>query len=97
MNNRKFDINKDGELSKEELNNAHEMLELELKEEKADTQRRMAWFSIISMAGFTVALFTPLLSDSRVDALAELLGLFYIAQAGIVGAYMGVQAWLSKS
>jgi hypothetical protein len=25
-----------------------------------------------------------------------LLGLFYIAQAGVVGAYMGATAWMSK-
>jgi len=31
-----------------------------------------------------------------VSALADLLGLFYIAQAGVVGAYMGVSAWMSR-
>jgi hypothetical protein len=72
------------------------MLELELREEKADAHRRMAWVAMISMIVFTIGLFLPFVSESRVAALADLLGLFYIAQAGVVGAYMGVTAWMSK-
>ena len=45
---------------------------------------------------FSMALFTPFVSETRVSALADLLGLFYIAQAGVVGAYMGVSAWMSR-
>lgn len=94
---KRVDRNKDSELSEDEIMNANELLEIELKEEKADTQRRMAWGAMILMAVFTALLFSPLISVGRVEALADLLGLFYIAQAGIVGAYMGVQAWMSKN
>ena len=45
---------------------------------------------------FSMALFTPFVSERRVSALADLLGLFYISQAGVVGAYMGVSAWMSR-
>lgn len=90
-------MNGDGRVSANEIDSAEDMLELELREEKADTQRRMAWAAMLSMAIFTGILFSPILSDSRVSALADLLGLFYIAQAGIVGAYMGVTAWMSNS
>jgi hypothetical protein len=38
----------------------------------------------------------PFVPETRVTALGEILGLFYIAQAGIVGAYMGVTAWMSR-
>jgi len=41
-------------------------------------------------------LFMPIISESRVSALGEILGLFYIAQAGVVGAFMGVTAWMAK-
>ena len=37
----------------------------------------------------------PLLSDTRVNALADLLGLFYIAQTGVVAAYMGATAYMA--
>ena len=73
------------------------MLELELREEKAEAQKKMAWIAMVSMLIFTVVLFTPLMSDSRVAGLADLLGLFYIAQAGIVGAYFGAAAWMSST
>lgn len=92
----KYDVNYDGTVDDDEIDNAQEMLEMELREEKADAHRRMAWAAMISMIVFTVFLFLPVISESRVAALADLLGLFYIAQAGVVGAYMGVTAWMSK-
>ena len=56
----------------------------------------MAWVAMGSMIVFSAILFTPMVSESRVSALADLLGLFYIAQTGVVGAYMGVSAWMSR-
>lgn len=92
----KYDRDGDGKLSEQEIETAQYATELELREEKAEAQKRMAWISIVSMILFTLALFTPIVSVERVDALSDLLGLFYITQAGIVGAYMGVTAWMSK-
>lgn len=92
-----IDADNDGKIGSRDIEASDRLLELELREEKADSQRRMAWAAIISMIVFTVFLFSPIISDSRVAALADLLGLFYIAQAGVVGAYMGVTAWMSKS
>ena len=92
----KYDADLDGTVDDEEINNAQEMLELELREEKADAHRRMAWVAILSMIVFTAVLFSPIVSETRVAALADLLGLFYIAQASIVGAFMGVTAWMSR-
>lgn len=93
---RQLDMNGDKQITNSEIKAANEKLELELREEKADSQKKMAWVSMFSMILFTAFLFSPILSDSRVSALADLLGLFYIAQAGVVGAYMGVTAWMSR-
>lgn len=73
-----------------------ELLELELREEKADTQKSMAWVAMISMLIFTLGLFLPIFNDSRITALGDILGLFYIAQAGVVGAYMGFTTWMNR-
>lgn len=62
---------------------------------KFQTQKQMAWVSLAAMIGLTVAMFTPYVTESRVHALGDLIGLFYISMAGIVGAYMGVSAWLT--
>ena len=90
------DLDGDGVVPDEEIAREKEMVELELREEKADAQQRMAWVAMGSMLVFSTVLFLPVVPDSRVNALADLLGLFYIAQAGVVGAYMGVSAWMSR-
>jgi|TARA_R110002020_G_scaffold54278_1_gene151500 hypothetical protein len=91
-----YDLDQDGTVTDAEIARSKEMLELELREEKSEAQKRMAWLSIASMIIFSACLFMPIVPESRVDALGEILGLFYIAQAGIVGAYMGVTAWMSR-
>ena len=73
------------------------MFELDLREEKAAVQKRMSWIALLSMLVFTCVLFSPIVSDSRVSALADLLGLFYIAQASIIGFYFGAQAYMHKN
>jgi|TARA_R100000479_G_scaffold126754_1_gene65921 hypothetical protein len=90
------DLDGDGVVTDEEIAREKEMLELELREEKSNAQKSMAWVAMGSMIVFSLFLFSPLLTDGRVKALADLLGLFYIAQAGVVGAYMGVSAWMSR-
>lgn len=90
-----FDINSDGITTEQEIAMKERMLELELREEKAESQKKMAWIAMSMMIIFTIFLFTPMLTDSRVAALADLLGLFYIAQTGIVAAYMGATAYMA--
>tara|TARA_R110002020_G_scaffold439914_1_gene650494 strand:- start:236 stop:565 length:330 start_codon:yes stop_codon:yes gene_type:complete len=90
-----FDIDGDGQITVEEIAMKERMLEVELREEKAESQKKMAWVAMIMMIVFTVVLFTPLITDTRVSALADLLGLFYIAQTGVVAAYMGATAYMA--
>ena len=92
----KYDINHDGTVSDEEMKRNQELIELELREEKSEAQKNMAWIAMVSMIVFSAFLFMPIVSESRVQALGDILGLFYIAQAGVVGAYMGVTAWMSR-
>ena len=94
--NAKHDTDNDGVISDEEVASSKELLEIELREEKSDAQRRMAWVAISAMVVASVALYTPLVPIERVNALSGLLGGFYVAQAGIVAAYMGVSAWMGK-
>ena len=92
----KYDVDGDGVVSDEALAAVAKLEELEMQEEKADAQRRMAWVSLISMLVFTGFVFLPIFPDSRIQALADLFGLFYIGMAGVVGAYMGMTAYMSK-
>jgi hypothetical protein len=91
-----YDVDGDGTVTDEEMKRSTEMLELELREEKADAQKRMCWFALVSMTVFTVILFLPYISDARVDLLADLSSLFYVSMASIVGFYFGATAYMSR-
>lgn len=93
---KQYDLNGDGNVTDEEMKRSTELLELELREEKAEAQKKMSWIAILSMVTFTAFLFTPIVSESRVSALGDLLGLFYLGQASIVGFYFGAQAYMSR-
>jgi uncharacterized membrane protein YdjX (TVP38/TMEM64 family) len=87
-----LDLDGDGIVSDTEL----AAVEALAKHEKADAQRRMAWVAIISMLVFTIFVFLPIFPDTRIKALADLFGLFYIGMASVVGAFMGMTAYMSK-
>jgi len=87
-----LDLNKNGAVNGEELAVAKEIR----IEEKEDAQRHMAWVAMGSMLVFTALVFLPIFPDARIKAMADLFGLFYIGQAGVVGAYMGMTAYMSK-
>ena len=87
-----MDIDGDGVVSDAELAVA-DAIE---RHEKSDAQRRMAWLAMGSMLVFTLAVFLPIFPDARIKALSDLFGLFYIGQAGVVGAYMGMTAYMAK-
>ena len=91
-----LDLDQDGIVSDEELEKADRILEMEIAEEKSDSQRRMAWVCLLSVVVLTVLLISPAVAETRVDALSDLVGLFYISMAGVIGAHMGVQAWMSR-
>ena len=88
----KYDVDGDGIVSDEEMKTIHAINQ----EAKIETQQRMAWVAMISMIVFTVLVFLPIFPDTRIKALADLFGLFYIGQAGVVGTYMGVTAYMSN-
>jgi len=87
-----LDLDGDGVVSDSEL----AAVDALSKHEKADAQRQMAWVAMGSMLFFTMAVFLPVFPDARIKALSDLFGLFYIGQAGVVGAYMGMTAYMSR-
>lgn len=92
----KYDLDRTGTITSDEIDRVKDIVEVEILGQRAHTQKKMAWLAMISMLIFTAILFSPIVSDTRVTALSDLVGLFYIAQAGVVGAYMGVTAWMSR-
>jgi len=89
-----YDLDGDGIVTDEELENAKVMKETETLLRKQLAQLRMARATLIAMGVFTLAMF--LIDVERVKALSDISNLFYLSGAGIVGAYMGTTAWMSK-
>tara|TARA_R100001086_G_scaffold237561_1_gene161683 strand:- start:1188 stop:1505 length:318 start_codon:yes stop_codon:yes gene_type:complete len=91
-----YDMDKDGVVSDEELAHMKEIKRLEGELRKHRAQRRMATFTLVGMGLFTAMMFMPFMTTERIEALSDISNLFYISGAGIVGAYMGATAWMSK-
>jgi len=91
-----YDLDEDGVVTDDEIARSKEMIDMELREEKSESQKKMAWVAIIVMIISTVVLFSPIIPDTRVQALSDLLGLYFISLAGIAGTYMGATAWMHK-
>jgi hypothetical protein len=89
-----YDLDGDGIVTDEELENAKIIKETETALRKQLAQLRMARWTLIAMGAFTLAMF--LVEIERVKALADISNLFYLSGAGIVGAYMGTTAWMNK-
>ena len=88
-----MDANKDGVVSDAEIDNWQQSEEVKRLNRKQMHQRNMAWLALISMLVFTAIMFTPFVPDDRIKLLTDISNLFYLAQAGIVGAFMGFAAF----
>ena len=87
------DVYKDGEISDNEL----VLLEQQRIDRRQNNQKSMAWVAMGSMIAFTLFMFLPIVGNTRIEILTEIASLFYIAQAGVIGAYMGSEALVNKS
>ena len=87
------DLNGDGIVSDDELDEWKQSEEVKRLNRKQMHQRNMAWLALASMVGFTAIMFSPLIPDERIKLLSDVSNLFYLAQAGIVGAFMGFAAF----
>ena len=89
-----YDTDGDGVVTDAEIARAREIKTTEDELRKHLAQLRMARFTLLAMGVFTAAMFfVPI---ERVEALSDISNLFYISGAGIVGAYMGASAWMSR-
>ena len=70
-----YDLDGDGIVTDEELEQAREIKETERDLRKSLAQLRMARFTLIGMGVFTAAMFTPWVSVERIQALSEISSL----------------------
>lgn len=89
-----YDMDGDGVVTDQEIDRAREIREFEDQSRKHLGQLRIARWTLIGMGAFTLGMFV--VPVDRIEALSDISNLFYISGAGIVGAFMGAQAWMSK-
>ena len=78
----------------QEIERAKEIRGFEDQSRKHLGQLRIARWTLIGMGAFTAGMF--IVPVDRIEALSDISNLFYISGAGIVGAFMGAQAWMNK-
>ena len=92
----KYDIDQDGTVSDEELERATQMIELDLREEKQDSQRRIAWVAMPSMVLYSLLPLFPFVPEERLVILSSLSDMLFLSQASIIGLYFGATAYMSR-
>tara|TARA_R110001583_G_scaffold86636_2_gene226340 strand:+ start:6910 stop:7278 length:369 start_codon:yes stop_codon:yes gene_type:complete len=92
----KYDIDNDGTVSDEELDRATQMIELDLREEKQDSQRRIAWVAMSSMVLYSLLPLMPFVPEDRLSTLSSLSDMLFLSQASIIGLYFGATAYMSR-
>ena len=92
-----FDVDKDGIITEKDLDRADEMLEIELKEEKAEFNKKIAMFCIGSIVVLMTVLLFGFVTDTRVGVLSDTIGTFMFAMSSLAGAIIGVTSWMNKS
>tara|TARA_R100001086_G_scaffold57560_2_gene26178 strand:+ start:526 stop:846 length:321 start_codon:yes stop_codon:yes gene_type:complete len=91
-----YDVDGDGTVTDDELAKHQEMLRLELQENKAQSQRQMAWVAVGSMCVFAILPLAPFVPSDRLDTLASISDMLFLSQASIVGLYFGATAYMAK-
>jgi len=92
----KYDVDQDGTVSESDIQLARSISEAEDLAAKHRAQLRMAQGTLCGMGAFTAMMFMPYVSIDRINSLSDISNLFYISGAGVVGAYMGTTAWMSR-
>jgi hypothetical protein len=95
----KFDVDGDGEVSDEEMNQAAKLNNIENEDKKQDAQRSMAWFALAGMLlyPFSVVLASFLGLDQAADILGSMASVYFVSVAAIVAAFYGTQAYTSSN
>tara|TARA_B110000503_G_C7098795_1_gene392856 strand:- start:4 stop:318 length:315 start_codon:yes stop_codon:yes gene_type:complete len=89
-----FDTDGDGIVTDEEMARAERMIQIENDDKRQDAQRNMAWLAVISMVTYPLLAF--IMPESRLSTLASMSDMLFMSQAGIVAAFFGAQAFMSK-
>ena len=90
-----FDKDGDGIVTDEEMALEREMMRAENEDKKEDQIRRMAWFALWGMLLYPIGIFVAdtVGYETTGQLLADIAPTYFVAIAGLVGAFFGAQAY----
>lgn len=91
-----FDCNNDGKVDQDDIQMTQQITKLEIDQRKDKNQVQLAWVAMVSIVVITLLLFCPFVADSRIAVVSDILDVFYVAQASIIGFYVGANTYLSR-
>jgi hypothetical protein len=89
-----YDLDKDGIVTDEELKKSQEILDQELREEKANSQKKMAWVAMGAMCIYP--LLSLIIPEERLDTWSSMSDMIFLSQASVIGLYFGATAYMSR-
>ena len=93
-----YDSNNDGVVDDDELETSQQLQELRLQQDKANARRGMAWFALWGMLLYptliVVCTFVGL--DQAAAILGDIASVYFVAIAGLVAAFFGASAWVTR-
>jgi hypothetical protein len=81
-------------LYSKKLTDLRDKLEIENQDKKEDTQRYMAWVSLISIITYAFIPIIPYLSPEKIKLMSSFSDVLFIALASVVGMFFGTKAYL---
>ena len=93
-----LDTDGDGIVSDAELERHRMFVELENEDQKADAQRKMAWFALLGMLLYPAGIFMTSLFglDKAAEIIGEIASVYFVSVAAIVAAFFGASALTKK-
>lgn len=94
----RYDLDKNGEVSAEEIDKVHRVKKFENNDLRADAQRKMTWIALGGMMVYPIVMILCSYSGLEIasENLTEMAPTFFISTAGVVAAFFGVEAWKIK-
>lgn len=90
-----YDVDGDGIVSDDEINQSERLMLLENEDKKQDAQRNMAWFALGGMLlyPFAVVVASLLKLDNAAQVLGDMAPTYFVSVAAIVAAFYGKEAY----
>ena len=92
-----WDLNNDGIITDDEVRQHQEIVEVELREEKADAQRNMCWLALLGMLLYpSLVVFCDMLGlDKAASVLGDMSSIYFVSVGGLISVWFGSVAYTS--